>query len=44
MKFAGPTELDRKSGGAKWRDLQFHCLLTTQSNKSNPQTRDVPLC
>ena len=24
MKLAEPTNFNRKSGGAKWRDLQFH--------------------
>jgi hypothetical protein len=28
MKFTDPTNLDRKSGVAKWRDLRFNLLFS----------------
>ena len=29
MKFAEPTKFNRKSGGAKWRDLRFNLFVLT---------------
>jgi hypothetical protein len=40
MKFANATNLNRKSGVAKWRDLLF---ITTPSNAIPEQPGEVPV-